>query len=37
MNPEEMRNDLQNDSTFLYDEDGGEYEVKIEDIEFIKL
>ena len=37
MDPEEMRNDLQNDSTFLYDEDGGEHEVKIEDIEFIEL
>ena len=37
MDPEEMRNDLQNDSTFAYDEDGGEHEIKIKDIEFIEL
>jgi Cdc6-like AAA superfamily ATPase len=37
LDPEEMRNDLKNDSTFAYDEDGGEHEVKIKDIEFIEL
>ena len=37
LDPEEMKNDLKNDSTFAYDEDGGEHEVKIEDIEFIEL
>ena len=37
MDPEEMKNDLQSDSTSVYDEDGGEHEVKIEDIEFIEL
>ena len=37
MDPSEMSADLRNDSTFVYDEDGGEHEVKIEDIEFIEL
>ena len=37
LDPEEMKNDLKNDSTFAYDDDGGEHEVKIEDIDFIEL
>jgi len=32
-----MRNDLKNDSTYVYDEDGGEHEIKVSDIEFIEL
>jgi hypothetical protein len=37
IDPEEMKADLQNDSTFVNDEDGEEFEIKIEDIEFIEL
>lgn len=37
LDPEEMRNDLQNDMTYVYDKDGGEKEIRIADIEFIEL
>ena len=37
IDPEEMKNDLKSDTTFVTDEDGEEFEVKIEDIEFVEL
>jgi hypothetical protein len=37
IDPSEMKNDLKSDTTFVNDEDGEEFEVKIEDIEFIEL
>jgi hypothetical protein len=37
LDPDEMRSDLQNDTTLVYDEEGGEQEVKISDIEFIEI
>ncbi len=37
LDPEEMRHDLKNDSTFVYDEDGGEHEIKVSDIEFLEI
>jgi hypothetical protein len=37
LDPEEMRNDLQNDITYVYDEDGEEKEIRIADIEFIEM
>ena len=37
LDPSEMRNDLKNDSTYVYDKDGEEYEIKVSDIEFIEI
>jgi len=37
LDPEEMKNDLSNKSTFVYDEEGSESEVNISDIEFIEF
>jgi hypothetical protein len=34
---EEMRNDLQNPVIIGYDEDGGEHDINVSDIEFIEL
>jgi hypothetical protein len=34
---EEMRNDLQNPVIIGYDEDGGEHDINVSDIEFIEM
>jgi hypothetical protein len=35
--PEEMRSDLQNNMTYVYDKDGEEIEILVSDIEFIEM
>ena len=37
INVEDMRNDLQNPTIIAIDDDGGEHEVDVADIEFIEL
>ena len=37
INVEDMRNDLQNPTIIAIDDDGGEHEVDVTDIEFIEL
>lgn len=37
INVEDMRNDLQNPTIIAIDDDGGEHEIDVTDIEFIEL
>lgn len=34
---DEMKNDLKNDTTFGIDEDGGEHEIRVKDIDYIEI
>jgi hypothetical protein len=37
LDPEEMRNDLQNTETYVYTKDGDEVKIAVSDIEFLEI